>query len=103
MEQQLQTLSDPAAVILSQILDELKTGNADKRLWSMDDIGNYLGLSASTVQTRIVCKPDFPKAISIPTGTGHTNRRWYPNEVKDWIGRHRENKTIKRGRKRNDA
>jgi len=52
---------------LDQILLELRTGNADKRLWSMDDIAAYLNTSKSTVQTRIVCKPDFPTAISIPS------------------------------------
>ena len=77
---------------LDQILLELRTGNADKRLWSMDDIAAYLNTSKSTVQTRIVCKPDFPTAISIPTQQGNTNRSWYPGEVKSWIGKHRETK-----------
>jgi predicted DNA-binding transcriptional regulator AlpA len=84
---------------LELILLELRTGNADKRLWSMDDIATYLNTSKSTVQTRIVCKPDFPTAITIPTQQGHTNRRWYPGEVKNWIGKHRDSKN-RRGRPR---
>ncbi len=85
--------------ILIQILSELKNGNADRRLWSMDDIATYLSTSKSTVQTRIICKPDFPEAIRIPTEQGRTNRRWYPAEVKKWVGCHRETHN-RRGRPR---
>lgn len=84
---------------LEQILLELKTNNANQRLWSMEDIAAYLNTSKSTVQTRIVCKPDFPTAISIPTQQGNTNRRWYPGEIKSWISKHRETKN-RRGRPR---
>ncbi len=85
--------------ILDLILLELKTNNADQRLWSIEDIAVYLNTSKSTIQTRIVCKPDFPTAISIPTQQGSTNRRWYPKEVKSWISKHRETKN-RRGRPR---
>lgn len=91
------------SMILEQILDELRANNADKRLWGVTDIANYLNLSESSIRTRVICKPDFPVAVSIPTDAGQTNRRWYPHEVKDWIGKHRENSTIRRGRPRSVA
>jgi predicted DNA-binding transcriptional regulator AlpA len=75
--------------ILEQILQELRFSNADNRLWSIDDIAHYLGTSKKSIQNRIICKPGFPEAISIPVESGSTNRRWYPSEVKKWIASHR--------------
>lgn len=32
-------------------------------LWSTDDIGNYLGVSAKTVKSRTVARPGFPRPV----------------------------------------
>lgn len=74
--------------LLEEIASELRISNSDKRMWSAGDIAAYMGLSKSTVQQRIICKPDFPRSVKIPTGDRFTNRRWYPQEVKNWIKRH---------------
>jgi predicted DNA-binding transcriptional regulator AlpA len=56
------------------------------RLWTIDDIGEYFRASSTSVYRRVVCKPDFPKAIK-PEGFG---RRWVPEEVKKWAMRKRD-------------
>jgi predicted DNA-binding transcriptional regulator AlpA len=84
--------------ILDQILQELRVSNADNRLWAIEDIAYYLGTSKKSVQNRIICKPGFPDAVSIPVENGSTNRRWYPSEVKKWIASHRD--SYERGRPR---
>jgi len=86
--------------ILEQILQELRSSNSDNRLWAIDDIAYYLGTSKKSVQNRIICNPDFPAAISIPVDNGSTNRRWYPAEVKKWIGIHRDSSYSGKGRPR---
>lgn len=86
--------------ILEQILNELRVSNADNRLWTIEDIAYYLGMSKKSVQNRIICKPDFPDAISIPVENGATNRRWYPTEVKKWIALQRNRSGSGRPRQR---
>lgn len=44
----------------------------------------------SSVQSRIICREDFPRAVRIPTGSGLGGRRWYAKEVKYWISKNRE-------------
>lgn len=58
---------------------------ADKVLWDAEDIGNYLKVSARHVAERIACRPEFPKAIYLPTAGGvHANRRWRAAEIIKW-------------------
>lgn len=57
-----------------------------EKLWTAAEIADYLNLSKSSVQSRIICKPDFPKAVKLPSG----GRRWVPEEVKKWALSHRE-------------
>jgi len=78
--------------LLTAILNELQVGNMDRRLWSMDDIARYLNKSKITIQQRVVCKPDFPKAIRIPTHAGKLGPLWYPGEVKAYIKKYQSRK-----------
>ena len=59
---------------------------ADDALWNYDDIAEFTSLAKTTVQTRIVCAPGFPRAVIIPSG----GRRWVAREVKDFLKRQRE-------------
>ena len=72
--------------LLTQILSQIQISSTDKRLWSVDDIAAYMGLSVSSVRNRVTCKLDFPRAIKMKG----FNRRWYASEVRDWIIRFRE-------------
>ena len=35
------------------------------RLWTVQDIADYLQLSRSTVYSNVICKPDFPASVRI--------------------------------------
>lgn len=72
--------------LLKQMLSEMRIQNLDKRLWSMDDIATYIGLSKGSVRQRIICKVGFPKSIKVTSG----HPRWNPAEVRDWVNKHRE-------------
>ena len=76
--------------LLTAILEELKSAKVPNRLWSVSDIAAYLNRSKITIQQRIVCKPDFPKAVRIPTQTGKVGPLWYQSEVKDYIRKHQK-------------
>lgn len=59
---------------------------ADDALWNYEDIATFTSLAKTTVQTKIVCAPGFPRAVIIPSG----GRRWVAREVKDFLKRQRE-------------
>ncbi len=83
--------------LLEQIAAQLKIAGGDNRLWSLDDIAAYIGLSKSSVQNRIICKPGFPKPIKL---NEERSRRWLPKEVKEWVLSH-QGQRKKPGRPRN--
>ena len=61
------------------------------RLWKMQDIAEYMAVSMDHVKRRIVCLPDFPPAIRLPSaGGGKGHPRWKPEEVRDWLESYRE-------------
>lgn len=73
---------------VEELIEQLveKIGNATQAtLWDAADIGRYLKLAKSTVQSHVICKVDFPKAIKVNGG-----RRWHPDEVKAWALSNRE-------------
>jgi predicted DNA-binding transcriptional regulator AlpA len=75
--------------ILGAILEELKHGRMHDRLWSVDDISLYVGLSKSTIQQRVLNKNGFPRPTIIPTTEEGGSKRWYPEEVKAWAKKYR--------------
>lgn len=77
--------------ILLEILNELKAHNvASNELWSASDIARYMRLSTSSIQSRVICRKDFPRAVRIPTDSGMGGRRWYAKEVQSWVSKNRE-------------
>ncbi len=77
--------------LLIEILNEIKAQNiANAELWNASDIARYMRLSLSSVQSRVICRRDFPRAVRIPTENGLGGRRWYAREVREWVGRNRE-------------
>ncbi|MGE4355044.1 helix-turn-helix transcriptional regulator [Halothiobacillus sp.] len=76
---------NPLLERMDTLIGALKIGRP--ALWGIDEIAAYYGCGMTTAR-EMICKPDFPRAINI---TGHAKgRRWQPDEVIDWIGRHRE-------------
>ncbi len=77
--------------LLLEILNELKSQQSERTdIWAVDDIARYLRLSRSSVQSRVTCRKDFPRAVRIPTDSGMGGRRWYAKEVKNWLLKNRE-------------
>jgi len=76
--------------LLTAILEEIKSAKMPTRLWSVADIAAYLNRSKITIQQRVVCKPDFPNAVRIPTNTGKVGPLWYADEVKRYIRQHQK-------------
>ena len=76
--------------LLISILEEIRSVKTPSRLWSLDDIAAYLNRSKITVQQRVVCKPDFPNAVRIPTHAGRVGPLWYQDEVKAYVKRHQK-------------
>ena len=78
--------SEPdTAALLGEILGELKKSNRHARLWDAGDVADYFALSRSSAYSRLLCRPDFPKAIRLD-GVG---KRWKPAEVQAFAERHR--------------
>jgi hypothetical protein len=71
--------------LLTEILKELQAQNRNARLWDAHDVGAYFNVSAQSARNRLLCRPDFPRPISVP-GIG---RRWKPAEVKAYADRAR--------------
>lgn len=68
-----------------QLLTQLRAAIVvpqERRLWGMAEIADYSGYSISTVQQRICCKPNFPKAIRVDAGA---QPRWVAAEVMGWF------------------
>lgn len=77
--------------LLLEILNELKAQSSEtSELWNASDIARYLRLSQSSVQSRVIVRKDFPRAVRIPTENGLGGRRWYAKEVKHWLSKNRE-------------
>ena len=58
------------------------------RLWDRSTLCKYYGISETTLDRTIVCRPDFPDAVRIQFGP----KRWPAREVIAWTERQRENK-----------
>lgn len=81
----------PMEKLLLEILNEIKAQRAEQNeIWNSDDIAHYMRLSRSSIQSRVICRNDFPRAVRIPTDNGMGGRRWYAREVKEWVRRNRE-------------
>ena len=76
--------------ILLVILNELITQSAaNGEIWNADNIAQYMRLSISSIQSRIICRRDFPRAVRIPTTDLGGGRRWYAAEIKNWLRNNR--------------
>lgn len=63
----------------------------EERLWNMQDVADYIGMSKDHLQRRVICRDDFPRSIRLPTPTGGKGHpRWVPAEVRKWMESHRE-------------
>lgn len=54
-----------------------------ERLWTADDVANFLGLSPRTVSEKIAMQPGFPRPLKFGV------KRWYMMEVMAWARKNR--------------
>ena len=57
-------------------------------LWDVATIARLLKRNESQVRNRIVCLPDFPKAIRLPVPSGP--RLYRAAEVLAWVGKYQD-------------
>jgi predicted DNA-binding transcriptional regulator AlpA len=55
----------------------------EARLWTAEDIGQYLQMSPRTVSEKLAARPGFPKPIRLGV------KRWYMREILEWARRSR--------------
>lgn len=74
---------------LDKLIDIINNYQRPSELWKVVDIATYLKLSVSSVQSRVICRDDFPSPIYIPSVTlnGKGGKRWYADEVIEWAKR----------------
>jgi len=57
-------------------------------LWDVATIARLLKRNESQVRNRLICLPDFPKAIRLPTAAGP--RLYRAAEVLAWVGKYQD-------------
>lgn len=60
-------------------------------MWDVATIARVLKFSESQVRNRLICLPDFPKAIRLPVaGGGRGQPRYRAAEVLKWISKYQD-------------
>lgn len=78
--------ADPVEQLADRIvaaLEKHKRKRLDETLWNIDQIAEWLGLSKVSVESRVVTRPDFPKALR-PVDSKQAQRRWFASDVLEW-------------------
>ena len=83
-------MSDVVSELLAEILSELRGQRValGHRLWSADDIADYLRVDRRYVLERLAIRPDWPKAVRLTDGQ-KAPARWKAAEVIGWAEKRR--------------
>lgn len=77
------------AAAVAQHLQPAIPVNVD--LWDVATIARVLKRSESQVRNRLICLPDFPKAIRLPVEGGGRGKPLYrANEVLEWTRKYQD-------------
>jgi hypothetical protein len=77
------------AAAVAQHLQPAIPVNVD--LWDVATIARVLKRSESQVRNRLICLPDFPKAIRLPVDGGGRGKPLYrANEVLEWTRKYQD-------------
>ncbi|MFM0061384.1 hypothetical protein PQR64_37895 [Paraburkholderia phytofirmans] len=68
---------------IDKLINALESPKAEETLWSVEQIAQWLGLSKSTVELRVVTRPGFPSALR-PVDSKQAQRRWFASDVMQW-------------------
>jgi hypothetical protein len=83
----------------TEIVERLATALADRirpaiplsvDLWDVDTVAQFLKRSPQVARERIVCLPDFPKAIRLPSQKGRAHPLYKAAEVIGWAEKYQE-------------
>lgn len=84
-----QELIQQMAAAVAQHLQPAIPVNVD--LWDVATIARVLKRSESQVRNRLICLPDFPKAIRLPVEGGGRGKPLYrANEVLEWTRKYQD-------------
>lgn len=85
MEQSVQPADQDLAAAIRDLVTQLSAPKIapEDELWTAQEIGDYLKLSAATVAERVATRPGFPKPLQ-PCGTTKAMKRWFAVDVKEW-------------------
>lgn len=100
MEQATQQPDQDLARAIRSLVAQLAAPkiSPEEELWTAQEIGDYLKLSAVTVAERVTTRPGFPEPLQ-PCGTVKSMKRWFAVDVKKWA---RQNSSrIPTGRRQN--
>lgn len=114
MSEQMNDAADLLDKLAASLVDQLQRSLAEEferqrqrtpavplsiDLWNFEIIGQYLKRDAQSVRNRVVCQPDFPTPIRLPSDAGNrAHPLWKATEVIKWAESHRNN-TLGRPRK----
>ena len=91
-------MNENAVVEALERIERVLRSGCQRDTWiDADDVAAYLGFSVDHTRQRILCRPDFPKALRV---TGHP--RWKRSEVEVWADELRDG-SGRAGRPRNAA
>lgn len=81
-------LSEMRGLLQSLVEQQAKS---DDDLWDAGDIARHTRLTKASVQSTLIRKEGFPRAVRLQTTkNGLGGRRWVAKEVKAWLLRFRE-------------
>ena len=79
--------------ILEAILQKLSEKSVPIQidLWDVETIARVFKRSETQVRNRMICLPDFPKAIRLPAASGGRSRPLYrATEVLEWTRKYQD-------------
>ena len=79
-------MTDQLIEKLDNLASALRLGRPS--LWTTKEIAAYFNVGVTTMNEKIICRPDFPKAIKITDDA--RGKRWQPDEVIAWAKQQRD-------------
>lgn len=89
-------LSTESIEAIADALARKLSGTSNDKLWTADDVAEYLSVCRRQVVNRYAKLPDFPAPIQLPTPTGRGELRWPRKSIVEWAEAGSRGKKLKR-------
>lgn len=89
-------LSPEAIEAIAAALAKKLSATSTDKLWTADDVAEYLSVCRRQVVNRYAKLPDFPAPIQLPTPTGRGELRWPRKSIIEWAEGGSRGKKLKR-------